>query len=204
MTAQPALDVSHLPAYTVSNRAPLWWGQIGLIAIETTMFTLLIASYFYLRLGVDVWPPPGTQFPHLLLPTIGVVILLASCVPSYLASEAAKKNDLGRMRLWMAVMIAMAIVFFILRLFEWHSWNFNWATDVHGSIMWVMMGLHTFDYIALLVESIVLLVILFTRRVGEKQRLGVHVDSYTWYFIVGIWVPMYLTMYVAPHIIQSR
>lgn len=32
-------------------------GTIGLILIEGTMFAILIATYFYLRLGVAIWPP---------------------------------------------------------------------------------------------------------------------------------------------------
>ena len=38
------LDVSDLPAFAFGARATLWWGVWGLIAIEGTMFGLLIAS----------------------------------------------------------------------------------------------------------------------------------------------------------------
>ena len=43
------------------------------------MLCVLIAIYFYLRLGVDVWPPPGVQLPNITMPTLALIPLLASC-----------------------------------------------------------------------------------------------------------------------------
>src|SRR5205814_4894368 len=82
MTAQRVLNGSGLPAYDISEQAPLWWGQLGLAVIEATMFAILIATYFYLRLSFDVWPPPGVQLP-LYLPTVALVPLLLSVIGSW-------------------------------------------------------------------------------------------------------------------------
>ena len=63
MTPNRTVDVSNLPAYNISNQAPLWWGQFLMCAIEGTLFCTMIATYFYLRMSVDVWPPPGVPSP---------------------------------------------------------------------------------------------------------------------------------------------
>src|SRR3954451_1162161 len=93
MTPQRTLDVSHLREYEISSEAPLWWGQLFLTFIEATMFGILIAMYFYIRLSMDMWPPPGIQLPHELLPAISLILLIASCAGSYIASEAAKRDS---------------------------------------------------------------------------------------------------------------
>ena len=204
MTEPKILDVSHLPPYEISSQAPLWWGQLCIAFIEGTMFLILIAAYLYTRLQVDVWPPPGEQFPHLLLPTLALIPLLASCYGSYLASEAAKKNDRRGMITGMLLNIVLATAFFVMRLVEWHSLNFNWKADINGSYVWAFLGLHSFDFIADVIFTIVLLVAVATGRYGEKQRLGVHVDSVVWYFLVGIWVPIYLAIYWGPRIMESQ
>ena len=49
------------PPYDISSKAPLWWGQLLMCLIEGSMFCILIAMYFYMRLSVDVWPPPGVE-----------------------------------------------------------------------------------------------------------------------------------------------
>ncbi|HEY7209240.1 MAG TPA: cytochrome c oxidase subunit 3 [Bryobacteraceae bacterium] len=201
--APKILDVSHLEPYEISNQAPAWWGQLLLGVIECTMFSLLIAAYLYTRLRMDVWPPPGDQFPNLLLPSLALIPLLASTFGSYIASDGAKKNDRGRMVLGLTVNLVLAAIFFGMRVVEWHSLNFNWKADIQGSYVWAFLGLHSFDVIADLVFTLVLLVWVVSGRYGEKQRLGVHVDSVVWYLLVAIWIPIYIAIYWGPMLLES-
>ncbi len=198
MTDVRTLDVSHLKPYDISNQSPLWWGQLLLAFIEGTMFAILIAAYFYTRLRMDVWPPPGDQYPHLLLPTLALVPLVLSCLGSYWASEAAKKNNRRGMILGLLLNLVLAGIALAMRIVEWHSLNFNWKNDIQGSYVWAFLGLHSFDYIGDLVFTAVLIVILLTGRYGPKQRLGVHVDTIVWYFLVAIWIPIYFVIYWGP------
>jgi len=198
------LDVSDLPPYDISNQAPLWWGQLCIDIIEGTMFSILIAAYLYVRLRVDVWPPPGDQYPHLLLPTLSLIALIISVPFSYFASEAAKRNDRAGMIRNLALNLVFATICFILRIFEWHSLNYNWQADAQASYVWAFLGLHSFDFIADAVFTLVLLVLVLIGRSGEKQRQGVHVDSVVWYFIAAIWIPIYIVIYWGPHIFGSQ
>lgn len=203
MTASRTMDVSGLQPYEISNQATLFWGQVLLCAIEGSMFCILIAMYFYLRLGVDVWPPPGVQLPHVGAPTLALLPLLLSAVGSYWASEAAKRNDRAGMLLGLSSNLALALIFLGFRFYEWRNFNFNWAADAHGSIVWTILFLHTFDVVADLTMTLVLIILLAIGRYGEKQRLGVHVDSVVWYFLVGIWLPLYAVIFWGPHIVGA-
>ncbi len=197
------LDVSHLKPYEISTQAPLWWGQLMIVFIEGTMFAILIGAYFYTRLRMDVWPPPGDQYPHLLLPSLGLIPLLLSCLGTYWASESAKKNSRSGMIGGLALNLVLACIALAMRIIEWHSLNFNWMTDIQGSYVWAFLGLHTFDYIGDLVFTAVLFVLVVIGRCGPKQRLGVHVDSVVWYFLVAIWVPIYVVIYWGPVIVGT-
>jgi cytochrome c oxidase subunit 3 len=203
MSEARTLDVSHLQPYDISNQAPLWWGQMCIVAIEATMFSILIAGYLYARLSVDVWPPPGDVFPSLTLPTLALVPLILSAVGSYWASEAAKKDDLFGMIGGMVLNVLLATVFFVMRVIEWQGLNFDWKTDIQGSFVWALLGLHSFDLIADVAYTCVLLAIIVSGRYGQKQRQGVHVDSVVWYFIVAIWIPLYVIIYWGPRIVGS-
>lgn len=198
------LDVSDLPPYDISSQSPLWWGQLCIDIIEGTMFSILIAAYLYVRLRMDVWPPPGDQYPHLLLPTLSLIALIISAPFSYFASEAAKRNDRASIIRNLALNLVFAAICFILRIFEWHSLNFNWQADAQGSYVWAFLGLHSFDFIADAIFTLVLLILFLIGRSGEKQRLGVHVDSVVWYFLVAIWIPIYIVVYWGPHIFGSQ
>jgi cytochrome c oxidase subunit I+III len=203
MSEPRTLDVSHLVPYDISNQAPLWWGQVCIAVIEGTMFSLLIAGYFYVRLRVDAWPPPGDQLPDIWLLTLALIPLILSAGAAYWATEAAKKNDRAGMIWGMASNLVLAMAAFVMRIFEWHSLNFNWQSDSQGSYVWAFLGLHSFDYVAGMVETLVLLIIILSGRYGEKQRQGVHVDSVVWYFVVGIWIPIYVVIYWGPRLLGS-
>jgi heme/copper-type cytochrome/quinol oxidase subunit 3 len=187
----------------VSEHAPLWWGQLLMAFIEASMFFILLAMYFYIRLSYDMWPPPGVQLPHVGVPTIALVPLVVSALGSYLASEAAKKNDRGGMLLGLGLNLALAVVFMVLRGVSWATWNFNWKTGAYGSIVWSIMFLHTVDAVADMIFTAVLMLVVALGYTGVKQRIGVHVDSVLWYFIVLIWLPLYVAIYWGPYIVGA-
>jgi cytochrome c oxidase subunit 3 len=204
MTRAQEIDVSQLPDYSISTSAPLWWGQLLMAVIEGSMFLILIAIYFYLRISLDVWPPPGTQLPHLTKSTLALVPLILSCWGSYWASEGARKNSRRDMLVGMIVNVVLAAAYLAFRTAQWHDFNFGWATDVHGSIVWAILFLHTLDAVADVVFTMVLIGLIAFRPYGARERLAVHVDSVLWYFIVGIWLPLYAVVYWGPHIVGTR
>ncbi|HZS54710.1 MAG TPA: cytochrome c oxidase subunit 3 [Bryobacteraceae bacterium] len=204
MSEVRTLDVSGLKQYEISNQAPLWWGQLMIVFIEGTMFAILIAAYFYTRLRMDVWPPPGDQYPHLLLPSVALIPLVLSCLGTYWAGDSAKKNDRAGMLGGLGLNLVLAGIALAMRIVEWHSLNFNWMTDIQGSYVWAFLGLHTFDYIGDLVFTAVLFVLIAIGRYGPKQRQGVYVDSVVWYFLVAIWIPIYVVIYWGPVIVGTQ
>lgn len=204
MTPARTLDVSELPTWEISSRAPLWLGQFVMCLIEGALFLTLIAIYFYARLSVDVWPPPGILPLGLTLPSLALIPLILSAGGSYIASEGAKKNSGFRMILGLALNLLMAAIFLGLRFLEWRSFNFTWQSDIHGTLVWSILFLHTFDMIADLLMTFVLLSIVALGKEGPRQRLGVHVDSVIWYFLVLIWIPYYIVIYWGPRMVGAR
>ena len=83
MSARPITDVSELPHHGFDAREPVWWGNNSLLAIETTMFAISIATYYYLRQNFQLWPPPLAQMTGPLEPlpdlTIGAINTVLLC-----------------------------------------------------------------------------------------------------------------------------
>jgi heme/copper-type cytochrome/quinol oxidase subunit 3 len=172
--------------------------------IEGSLFCILIAMYFYYRLTVDVWPPPGVKPLGLTLPTVALVPLLLSAGGSYIASAGAKEDDRTKMLSGLILNVLLGLVFLVLRVMEWRTFNFTWQSDIHGSIVWSILFLHTFDVVADLLMTSILIGIVADRKHGPKQRLGVHVDSVLWYFLVLIWLPLYVVVYWGPRLVVAQ
>ena len=97
MKTHPVMDVSGLSVYNNWTRAPLWWGFMGMIAIEATVFTSFIVSYFYLGAGHSSWPPLSHEPPKLLLPTINTIILVASSFVVHWGDRGIKAGEPRRL-----------------------------------------------------------------------------------------------------------
>src|SRR3954467_6179573 len=134
------IDVSGLP-HTVfgAGRSILWWGTIGLVAIEGTFFALLMAAYFYLRTRVTDWPPNQIP-PTLTWGTVNIAIALLTLFPNHLVKKAARKLDLGAVRALLVVMSLAAIVGLVIRWFEFPAMNCMWYDNAYASVTWVLLG----------------------------------------------------------------
>src|SRR4051794_15159323 len=94
------IDVSGLPHHGFDTIDAVWWGNNLLLAIETSMFGLLLATYFYLHQNFELWPPPLAQLtapldplPDLTFGTANVALLLLSCAPMIWADISARRGS---------------------------------------------------------------------------------------------------------------
>lgn len=189
-----AIDVSGLPTFAFSHHSLMWWGTLGLMAIEGTVFALAVMTYFYLRSHSDSWPMRAFP-PVLLWGSLNTVVMLASLVPNHFAKRAAERLDLEGVRLWLWVSIAFGAVFLVLRGFEFAGLNVRWDGTAYGSIVWMLMGLHTTHLATDVFDSAVLGVLFFTGPLEGKRFTDVSENAFYWYFVVFSWLPIYLVVY---------
>ncbi|QBE64591.1 cytochrome c oxidase subunit 3 [Pseudoduganella lutea] len=195
-----SLHVGHLPTFAFGHRSPMWWGTLGLVAIEATVFALVIVAYFYLRGLADAWPLSGSLPPDLLWGTVNTVVLLLSMIPNEMARRAAERLDLRGVRTGLAWCLAFSLAFLAVRALEFTALNCAWDDDAYGSVVWMMMGLHTLHLITDTWDSAVLAVLMHTGPIDGKRFVDVSENAGYWYFVVGSWLPIYATVYFGARI----
>src|SRR3954470_11205822 len=102
------LHVGNLPTVVFGHRSLIWWGTIGMMAIEGTMFAIVIAAYFYLRTRISDWPP-GLMPPALKYGVLNTVWFLLSVVPNQWTKTVAEKGELQKTRIGLSMMTAFGI-----------------------------------------------------------------------------------------------
>jgi len=199
MTAEPrTIDVSSLPQSAFGHRSLMWWGTMGMIAIEGTVFALLVVSYLYLQTRSPEWPPGTIPPPALKWGTLNTVVLLVSAIPNLLAKRAAERMDLRNARLWMVVCLGFGLASCVVRAFEFPALNTWWDQNAYGSVVWMLLGSHTVHIATDVFDSIVLAVLLFTGPVDESRLVDVSENALYWYFVILAWLPIYGLIYFAP------
>jgi cytochrome c oxidase subunit III len=192
------IDVSGLPEFTFGHRGLMWWGVIGFLAIEATMLVICFVSYFYLRDRVTDWPPPPTQLPDLLVPTISLALMLLSAGTMHMVDRAAKRLDKRPVFIWLIITLAIGLAFTVTRAFEFTALNVSWDTNAYGSIVWTIIVIHTFHLVSEVVETIVITLILSRGHTEPKYFVDLSDNALYWYFIVAIWIPCYVIIFLAP------
>jgi cytochrome c oxidase subunit III len=201
MSTARTLDVGALPPGAFGSRSLMWWGTMGIVVIEGTVFALAIASYFYLHTRLPNWPPGGVAPPDLRWGTINTIILLASLIPNELAKRAGERIDLHGVRLWMVVCLAFGVAFNAVRVFEFAHLNVMWDHDAYASIVWLLLGLHTTHIATDFLDTLVLAVLMFTGPIEERRFVDVEENAVYWYFVVVAWLPIHGVIYWAPRLI---
>ena len=194
------LDVSTLPPGAFGSRSLMWWGTMGIVLIEGTVFALAIGAYFFLATRAPSWPPSGVAPPALRWGTINTIVLLASLIPNELAKRAGERVDLRGVRLWMVACLVFGVVFNVLRVYEFKYLNVTWDHDAYGSVVWLLLGLHTTHIVTDFLDTGVLTALMFIGPVEERRYVDVEENALYWYFVVLAWLPIYGVIYWAPRL----
>jgi cytochrome c oxidase subunit I+III len=172
---------------------------MGIVVIEGMTFALLVVAYLYLKGRTPHWPS-GHFPPALVWGTVNTSLMLVSAVPNHLAKKGAERLDLRALRLWLTVALMIAVAFMGVRVLEFQSLNVWWDENAYGSIVWALIGLHSFHILTDILDSVVLLAVLFIGPLRESHFVDASDNAMYWNFVVVTWLPIYVLIYLAPRI----
>jgi heme/copper-type cytochrome/quinol oxidase subunit 3 len=182
-----------------------WWGMVLFIAVEATLFALLLASYFYLRFRTGpVWPPDGIENPKLGLVLVMSAILWSSSLPVHLAHAAIKRGHVPAMRVCLALGFLLGATFLALQCAveypEILRHEFTPRTNAYGSMFFTITGLHGAHVaVGLLMNGWCQL---RARQGAFDEHRHVSVQNFVlyWHFVDIVWVFVLATLYLSPQL----
>jgi heme/copper-type cytochrome/quinol oxidase subunit 3 len=171
-----------------------WWGVALLIATEAALFGSLIGSYFYLRFQAPDWPPPGIDPPVVTGPLVLTAVLIATSVPLFLASRAAKHGRTGVTwgLLALALVVQCAYLAGQIVLFVEDYNKSAPPENAYTSAYFTLVAAHG----AHVVVGMLLIAFLLARLLSgltNYRLVGVRVVALYWYFFNLIAIPVVLT-----------
>jgi heme/copper-type cytochrome/quinol oxidase subunit 3 len=191
------------PAGLHRGRSPGWWGMVLLVATEAMFFTILLTSYWYLRFRHGpAWPPDGIKKPDLFLVWIMTPILLLSSAPMHWAELGIKKGRAWQLRLGLLVTFVLGATFLTLQTVEYlmKVKEFTPRTDVYGTLFFTITGFHGFHVFAGLVMNLWLQYYAWRGRFDADRYLPVEVITLYWHFVDAVWIFIFATIYLSPHL----
>lgn len=197
----PALDLRQLPTQPRGKSAPEIWGVAGLVTIEGVVFLGAIASYFHLKLQNPSWPPTGIEDPELLLPTLNTVLLILTALPAWLSVRAVRQGRTGPAEWALPLGMLMLVLFMAVKVWEYTHKPWGATSHAYGSIVLLMTGLHLVHVGAVVLKTGVVYAYLRSDRVEPRRPAPLQGNALYWYFVILIWLPLYTTIYLSPHLL---
>jgi cytochrome c oxidase subunit III len=200
MKQRVVMDFSALGLHGSTSASPTWWGTLTFMLLEGSAFALCIGIYLYLLSIAPSWPigaPPPRPGPG----TLVTIILLVSLVPNWLVGRWARQEALRKVQLGTTVMCLFGIAPLVVRAFEFRALNIWWDANAYGSILWLLLGLHSTHLVTDVADTLVLLAVMLTRHGCNRRRFGDVQDNVLyWNFVVVTWIPVYFCIYWIPRL----
>jgi cytochrome c oxidase subunit III len=192
-------DLATLPTHAFGHRSLTWWGVMAFMTIEGVGFAMAIAAYFFLMSNEQGWPPEPVDPPGLLAGTLFTLLLVLSEIPNTIIKKAAEKQEIAMVRIGLVLMALIGVVLFVIRGFEFNALNVGWTDNAYGSVIWMLLVLHTAHVLTDWVDTLVLTGLMFTAQSKEPRRyVDVSENSLYWRFVWLTWLPIYLLLYWVP------
>lgn len=204
MRTRTDLPLPVSPAEAARGKATGYWGMWGLIATETMLFSILLASYWFLRFRFGPgWPPAGIPKPELLLPLyVMTPLLLLSSAPMHLADRSIRKRNRTLLIGGLLAVFAMGAAFMGLFAVEYlhKAKEFTPQTNVYGSLFYAVTGFHGIHVFVGLMMILWLLFYAARGAFSAERHLAVQLVAMYWHFVDVVWVFVLTTIYLSPHV----
>ena len=172
------------------------------------LFGGLFSAYILLRTGAPVWPPIGEHgsIMHLLKETIphatfNTVVLIASSVTMVMAWVSLKMKDLSKFRIYLGTTLICALVFLIVKYFEYshkiHE-GFVPSHDTYMALYFTLTGLHGLHIIG----GMIVLGYFFGPGIkmwdNEPERFTnrIEIVGLYWHFVDLVWIFLFPILYL--------
>lgn len=206
MSAEPKETVvigslAHLPEHAEGSRHIVWWGNLGFMLIEGMGFALAGVAYLYLMSRSPNWPPSGDSLPSLGWSGAFTAALLLSELPNLWILRQAKAKNERLVRRGMLLATLIGVLLLVLRGFELAHLGVRWDADAYGSVVWLLLILHTTHVATEFGDTAVQTLWLYTHTVGDAQFADVEDNANYWSFVVLTWLPLYALVYGLPRLV---
>ncbi len=174
-------------------------GIFAFLATEILLFGGLFTAYIVFRTKY-----PGMFYrDHFNLNRVygatNTVVLICSSFTVALAIASIKRGKQGLLKLYLALTIALAGTFLVIKYFEYmedFAKGLYPGTDIFYALYFMMTGLHAVHVTGGLVVLAAMLVLSARGRFSESYHTPVEVAGLYWHFVDIVWIYLLPLLYL--------
>jgi heme/copper-type cytochrome/quinol oxidase subunit 3 len=125
--------------------------------------------------------------------------MLLSNIPMRAVDRASTRLDLAGVRSGLVICSILIVIMTVLRGFELKAVNVRWDTNAYGSVAWATLVAHSTLLLLEMAETLAITALMFQPDVEERDLSGVSDNALYWYFLTGVWIPLYVMVFLSPY-----
>jgi len=194
MSASSVLPIPH-QAWQLPPRGTV--GMVCLIIGESAIFTIFVVAYVF-YIGKSLAGPTPREV--LEVPWLNTICLLSSSFTIVRAEHAVANGLIKRFFTWLAVTIALGIIFLAGTADEWHKLIYQDGLTIHtnlfGTTFYSLVGLHATHVVIGLVMLLLVLIFTLFGKVSSEASGRFKVLALYWHFVDAVWVVVFTVVYI--------
>ncbi|MCJ8170577.1 cytochrome c oxidase subunit 3 [Atopomonas sediminilitoris] len=147
-----------------------------------------------------LFPAPSAVIDPWHLPLINTILLVTSSFTVTFAHHALKKNKRGPLKLWLALTVALGVVFLGFQVEEYvHAYNelgLTLGSGIYGATFFMLTGFHGAHVTMGAIILSVMLVRILRGHFSADQHFGFEAASWYWHFVDVVWLGLFIFVYV--------
>jgi heme/copper-type cytochrome/quinol oxidase subunit 3 len=125
--------------------------------------------------------------------------MVLSIIPMRWVDRHSSRMDLGGVRIGLVLCSLLILLMCVLRFFEFQALKVRWDTSAYGSAAWAVVFSHTTLLVLEAAETWAITALMFSPEVEDRDLSGVSDNATYWYFLTGVWIPLYIAVYLSPY-----
>jgi cytochrome c oxidase subunit III len=181
------------------NLSASQWGMASFLVSEVAFFSTLIAAYVAF-MGKSTSGPTPAESLHLPLVIGTTICLLSSSLMIHLAEQALEQGKQERFCAYWGLTILLGIAFLSGTAYEWHELitqdHLTISRNLFGTTFYTLVGFHGLHVTIGVITMLVVLALALGRKITQHNQGGVKLVSWYWHFVDGVWIVVFLVVYV--------
>jgi len=183
-------------------------GKFGIwlfLASEVMLFGALFSSYILIRTGLPHWPPGedklASEILNVPLGTFNTAVLITSSITMVLAWASCKMGNLPRFKMWMGATVFLALVFLVVKYFEYsdkfHHDHYP-SHDNFFAVYFLLTGLHGLHIVGGIIVNTFLLTWGSRMWKTDSEHFTNRVENagLYWHFVDLVWIFLFPSLYL--------
>ncbi|MDV2079588.1 cytochrome c oxidase subunit 3 [Marinobacter xestospongiae] len=148
----------------------------------------------------EAYPGPSEVIGPWGLPLVNTILLVTSSFTVTVAHHGLKQGHRGKVKLWLAATIVLALAFVALQAEEYvHAYtelDLTLSSGIYGSTFFMLTGFHGAHVVLGTLMLTIMLIRIFKGHFTAEKHFGFEAASWYWHFVDVVWLGLFVFVYI--------